>query len=279
MPRRWDARPDKLAPMAPADPPKPTVTKPPFLFVDLYPFDFDDPRTPQLEDPPWAGAFAHPELHGFILKATDGVQYAYTSWFVKQFATLAKLVGAERGVTKFLGGYHYAQFMVDGTQQGDVYTRVLTEAGWGARDIVPIIDVEAGGERSANRRASAQQVVDCVSKIAERVRVNTGRRVMLYGRGLMRDLEIHDRMGCDQVWNPSYTAKMVTNGLLTIGSGRKGPWDLGDIPLWQYGGDGVGDSSVTGLPLGLSGWGKTDISVFIDGSREPTMERVRARLL
>ncbi len=168
--------------------------------------------------------------------------------------------------------------MVDGAAQGDAYTRVLAEAGWGAQDIVPIIDVEAGGERAANRRASAQQVVDCVSKIAERVRVNTGRRVMLYGRGLMRDLGIHDRMGCDQVWNPSYTPRMVVNGITTLGT-RRGPWNLKDIVLWQYGGDGVGDSSITGLPLGLSGWGKTDVSVFIDGADEPTMARVRARLL
>lgn len=251
---------------------------PPYLFMDLYPFDFDDPKSPKIEDPPWPALENNPQICGVILKATDGVQYPYVSWFTRNFATLAGYYGERRGRNVLLGGYHFAQFLVDAKNQADAYCRALVEAEWCADDIVPIIDVEAGGERSANRRASAQQVIDCVSGIAERVRENTGRRIMLYGRGLMRDLRIADRMGCDVVWNPSYTRTMSTNGLTTVDD-HPGPWKLDDIVLWQYDGDGVGDGSVTHLPLALAGFGKVDLSVFIDGAKPPVWKRCLERLL
>ena len=92
---------------------------------------------------------------------------------------------------------------------------------------------------------------------------------MLYGRGAMRERSITDHMKCDVVWNPSYTAHMVTNGLQS--------WDLEDIVLWQYCGDNKG--FVADLPTSVPGFAKLDISVYIKGSQRPTLQMVRDSLL
>jgi hypothetical protein len=97
----------------------------------------------------------------------------------------------------------------------------------------------------------------------------TGSRVMLYGRGAMRDRAITSHMGCDVVWNPSYTAKMVTNGLQT--------WALEDIALWQYCGDNT--SALPGYPHTVAGFNKIDISVYVKGAQKPTLEMMRTSLL
>lgn len=252
----------------------------PYLIGDLYPLDLDDPRTPQIEDPAFEPAFADPRLRGMILKAWDGTNYlpAYSDWFVRNFRALAELLGPDRGIGRFIGGYLYAQLLEDPEQQASCYLAQLQAAGWGSQDIVPIVDVEGGGERAANRKASRQQVIDCVSKISDWLHVRTGRGIMLYGRSLMRDLVVANKMGCDRVWNPSYTRLMITNGLVTI-NGVPGLWSLDDIVLWQYGGDGVGDASAHKLPLSLTGLGKVDVSVAVCGEATPTLAKVRSRLL
>ena len=61
-----------------------------------------------------------------------------------------------------LGGYHYAQFFASPAAQAELYVSTLESVGFGGLDIIPIIDVEAGGERSANHRASASQVTRIV---------------------------------------------------------------------------------------------------------------------
>ena len=96
-----------------------------------------------------------------------------------------------------------------------------------------------------------------------------GRQVMLYGRGAMRDLGINDRMGCSRVWNPAYTATMVRHGLEA--------WDLEDIVLWQYCGDG--SAAIASLPHSVPGFGACDISVFVKGAQKPTMQMVSENLL
>jgi GH25 family lysozyme M1 (1,4-beta-N-acetylmuramidase) len=253
---------------------------PPFLFVDLYPFDLDDPRTKVIEDPPWPRALAHEKLTGVILKATDGMRYGFTRWFTRNFATLVQLLGERRGHTFLLGGYHYLQFLEDGSAQADVYVHALWEAGWGALDIVPIVDVEFGSKPgAANQKATTQQIIDTTSAFAERCRALTGRGVMLYGRGAMRDRSIQSKMGCDRVWDPSYTEKLVTNGIAgKLPNGKQAPWTLDDIALWQYGGDGDGNAATHHLPLALEGFGKVDLSVYIDGSKKPTVESMLRRL-
>lgn len=256
---------------------------PPYLFCDLYPLDLDNPRTPQIEDPPWSAAFTNPHLCGVILKAAEGVGWSqkYVDWFERNFKALTTMYGSDRGSTKFVGGYLYAQFFQNPTHQAELYMKSLERAGWTpGLDIVPIIDVEGGGERAANRRASQQQVIECVAAIAEWLKANTTATVMLYGRGLMRDLSIQSKMGCDRVWNPSYTKEMVTNGLTgRLSDGERAPWQLEDIKLWQYGGDGAGDDRVHHLPLELKGFGKVDMSVFVAGTHRPTVALLQDGLL
>lgn len=264
--------------------PSPILEDPggPYLFCDLYPFDLDKASTPELDDPPWEKAFTNPHLFGTILKAWDGVNYggAYADWFVRNFKKLTAMVGAARGWSRFFGGYLFAQAFQSPAAQAEAYLKVMLAAGWGALDIVPIVDVEEGGERAANRRASAQQWVDCVSTIVEWLKVRTGRGVMLYGRGAMREQSIGSKMGCDRVWDPAYTERIVTNGLVgVLPNGKPAPWTLIDVKLWQYGGDGVGVSNVHHLPLELVGFGKIDMSVFIAGSQRPTLKMVREGLI
>ena len=139
---------------------------------------------------------------------------------------------------------------------------------------------EFGGERASNRKASTQQIVDQASAFAYRVKEKTGRRCMLYGRGANRDRSITSKMGCDCVWNPSYTERMVTNGLVgTLPDGNKAPWTIDDIVGWQYGGDGVGVNTTHKLPLEIKGFGKIDLSVYIDGARVPTLASLKARMI
>jgi hypothetical protein len=76
-------------------------------------------------------------------------------------------------------------------------------------------------------------------------------------------------MGCDAVWNPSYTATMVRHGLEA--------WDLEDIVLWQYCGDGK--AAIDRLPHKVEGFGnKVDISVYVKGARVPTPARLAVTL-
>lgn len=253
---------------------------PPFLFLDAYSLDFGP-------TPAWASMLAaEPALRGVILKATDGIPVYNPlggGWFRHNYRVLTTLFGPERGVTSLVGAYHYVQFSAPAVAQADAYVRELEAAGYNGLDIMPILDAEAGGERSTNRQASAAQVVDSVSAVAARVKALTGRpRVMLYGRGLMRDLGIASKMGCDAVWNPSYTRLMVTNGLMPISrreDGKTFPWTLDDVALWQYEGDGVADTSFTHLTKVVAGRAKVDLSVYVDGDRASTwtgaLERLR----
>ncbi len=240
--------------MTPAEDPGP-----PYILYDVYPFD----RGPL---PDFADADATDtdgdgtsNVVGGILKCTDGIAYGYTSWFLANWKRLSGLRGA----------YHYLQFGEDPIAQADFYLRIMALAGgFDDRAIMPIVDVEFGGERAANRRASKQQIIDCASRWSAHVKARTGRRVMLYGRGAMRDLGIVDKMGCDCVWNPSYTASPSMHGLEA--------WTIDDVVLWQGSGDGV---SAWKLPHELNGLGKIDISVYVDGARVPTWKSLRARLI
>ena len=157
-----------------------------------------------------------------------------------------------------------------GADQADAYLNAIEDAGgWDSGDIIPIIDAERGDETNSNHTASKQQVIDCVSDCADRLKSELGCRVMLYGRGTMRDLHIAEKMSCDVAWNASYTEHMVRNGLEAF--------DLEEIVLWQYCGDNV--AFLPGYPDRVEGFSLIDISVFIKGALSPTLEDVREALL
>jgi GH25 family lysozyme M1 (1,4-beta-N-acetylmuramidase) len=242
--------------------------KPPFLFADIYWHD---------EGPRPDFAVASRAVSGFILKATQGDVYAHADWFVTNWERARLADPARYAAGELLrGAYHYLELTKPAVPQADYYLRIVDKAGgWGASDIVPIVDVEGGGDGSANSRATAQQVVDCTSRWAERVTAVTGRPVMYYGRGLDRDLRINSRMGCSCVWDPAYTRRIVLNGLEE--------WTLNDVVLWQYTDGTAGDNSAHGLPIeipdGPAGFGRVDLSVAICGDRRPTWAEVKRRLL
>lgn len=234
---------------------------PPYLFVDLYEGDN--------ERPDFTIAAATPSIVGVILKATEGLHYA-PDWFVASWQGIRQAAPIRYGSTWFRGAYHYLLFSGDGAAQADAYLAHVERAGgWGGGDLVPIVDVERGPAHGPNASAGPQQIIDVTSSWSERVREVLGRPVMRYGRGLMRDFALLDRMGCDLVWCPSYTAKLVRHGVEEFA--------LDEIPLWQYAGDGVGDASRHHLPIRSPIRG--DMSVFIDGARKPTLERLRDVLI
>ncbi|MGE5202159.1 MAG: GH25 family lysozyme [Acidobacteriota bacterium] len=236
---------------------------PPYLFVDLYPLDLG-PK------PPWSVVAATPGFCGAIIKASEGTQYDDRGWFAANWPAVRDAGGDRYGESWFRGAYLFLKFAQSGADQADAYLKAIDDAGgWGDGDILPIVDVELGSETNSNRKASAQQIIDCTTECAERLRQQTSRRVILYGRGAMRDLSINSRMGCDAVWNPSYTAQMVRHGLEA--------WELEDIVLWQYCGDGT--AAIDKLPHEVKGFGKVDISVFVKGAQVPTLRLLRDNLL
>ena len=236
---------------------------PPFLVADQYPLD-SGPH------PPWTNLVDAPNFVGAILKAWEGLQYNDGGWFTNNWSAVRDAGGDRYGDSWFRGAYLFLRFASDGAAQADAYLRAVDKAGgWDHGDIIPVVDVELGSEKNSNFKASAEQIVDCTSACADRIRSETGRRVMLYGRGAMRERSITDHMKCDVVWNPSYTAQMVTNGLQA--------WDLEDIVLWQYCGDNKG--FVANLPTSVAGFAKLDISVYIKGAQQPTLQMVRDSLL
>lgn len=251
---------------------------PPYLFVDLYPLDFDNPRTEhEIEDPPWEELLGDDRVRGIILKATDGERWGFGEWLRRNYIRLEQLLAETRGVTRLLGGYAFLQLTRPGATQADYYVREMTAAGWRSDDILAVADVELGNDgaknprfRHPNQDATNQQIIDCTGAFAQRVMHLTGRPTILYGRGALRDRGIVGKLGCDRAWDPSYTRTMVTHGLEAF--------TLDEIVLWQNVGDGAGDNSVTHLPLSIAGHG-VDISVAIDGDRKPTWERTRARLV
>jgi len=238
---------------------------PPYLFIDLYPRDLGP-------NPPWSVPV---NIHGYvgaIIKAMEGTGYADGGWFKANWPAVRDAGGDRYGVSWFRGAYLFLRFAVPGADQADAYLRAIEEAGgWDVGDVLPVIDVELGGEKNPNQQASSQQIIDCTSACAERLKEETGRRVMLYGRGAMRDRSITDHMSCDVVWNPAYTSTMVRNGLQS--------WDLNDIVLWQYCGDGK--AAFAKLPHNVPGFGhgRVDISVYIQGAEKPDLQRLHERLI
>lgn len=227
------------------------------LFVDVYAGDLrGNPNWSLLASlgAPW---------HGAIVKATESVSYKPV-WFAVQWKQLRHVAGERYGVDWFRGAYHFLKFNRPGRDQADFYLKAIEEGGgWDVGDFWPIVDVELGAEgdhlkkipRNSNQDASAQQIIDCTSAFAERCRSETGRNVMLYGNGAMRDRQIHVRMGCDWIWVPRYTEQ------LPVGIYARAGWSTAELALWQYSGDG--QSALKGYPSSPPGFGACDVSALV----------------
>lgn len=218
------------------------------LLVDVFSGDLGG-------KPNWKAVVATPNFVGGIMKATESTVFD-TGWFKKNWPVVKSVAGDRYGQTWFRGAYHFLKFNKDGKAQADFYLKTVTDAGgFDVGDIVPIVDVELGGENNSNQKASAQQIIDCTSAWAERVKKETDQQVMLYGNGAMRDKSIKDRMGCDWLWIPRYTATLPKQMYERAG------WDLSKVALWQYCGDGT--AVLAGYPKEVTGFGKVDISVVL----------------
>lgn len=236
---------------------------PPYLIVDQYSGDSG-------MNPPWAAVVDRSEFYGAIIKAWEGRQFDDGGWFARNWSAVKDAGGTRYGTSWFRGAYLFLKFDTSGADQAAAYLKAVDDAGgWGAGDVLPIIDVELGGATNTNHQASKQQVIDCVSDCAAALKSELNRRVMLYGRGAMRDLGIVDKMGCDVAWNPSYTQQMTRHGLEAF--------DLEEIVLWQYCGDNT--SYLPDYPHQVDGFTKVDISAFVKGAQRPTLDDVRQALL
>ncbi|BCJ39934.1 hypothetical protein GCM10010168_27930 [Actinoplanes ianthinogenes] len=218
------------------------------LLVDVYSGDLGG-------KPNWEALVDAPNVVGAILKATEGTTFS-TSWFDENWRAVHDLVPDRYGDTWLRGAYHFLKFNQDGAAQADFYLRTIEKAGgFDVGDIIPIVDVELGGESNSNQTATAEQIVECTTAFAERIRSQANQQTMLYGNGAMRDKGITDRMGCDWLWVPRYTALLPKNIYERAG------WDLDSVAMWQYCGDGTG--FLAGYPTRFDGFGAVDISVVL----------------
>jgi hypothetical protein len=244
-----------------------------FFFVDVFSLDLNGA-------PAWDVLAGTPNFYGAILKATQGIKgwSNDNGWFKNNWPALKTVAGDRYGSTWFRGAYLFLNFWQDGQAQADNYLDIVNDAGgWDKGDILPIVDVELGQDgkdgkhkRNPNQDATAQQIIDCTTSCADRIRSVTGRNIILYGRGAMRDKSIKDKMGCDVVWNPAYTAHMVMSGLEA--------WTLDDIALWQYCGDGTSVLDEKKFPKSIANFGSPDISVYIEGANKPSLDNLIKRL-
>ncbi len=226
------------------------------LFVDYY--QFDNGRIPDLTAVSADGRYA-----GAIVKATEGLYYNGGNWFSQQWPSIHDQNGY--GDTWLRGCYHFLKFNQDGGAQADFYLKTIEAAGgWDTKgDLWPIVDVELGSEgnpaknikRNSNQDASAQQIIDCTTAFAERCASETGRKVMLYGNGAMRDKSINDRMSCDWMWCPRYTPDLPSKIYERAG------WSRDQLVLWQYAGDGTG--FLAGYPTATPDDKKCDHSCLV----------------
>ncbi len=204
--------------------------------------------------PDWANLAQDSRFYGAIIKALEGVSYPPgAAWFAKQWPALRAAGGARYGTTWVRGCYQYLIMKDDGAAQAHAYLAAVEGAGgWGAGDLPAIVDVERGSESSSNHGASKQQVIDVTSRWAETVKGALGGKIILYGRGAMRDLGITEPMGCDYLWAPQYNH--VLDSTANIG------WATADVKLWQY---TDGTSNFTSNPSAAPGIGGTDLSQFL----------------
>lgn len=240
------------------------------LIADVYSEDLGG-------KPKWDVLANTPEFIGAILKATEGTAY-FPDWFGVNWRALKNAAPDRYGKDWFRGAYHFLKFNLSGIAQADFYLiSIESSGGFDVGDIIPIVDVELGSDgspgadgkpttRNSNWDASAQQIIDCTSEFAQRVKDETAQQVMLYGNGAMRDKSITSRMNCDWIWVPRYTATLPMNIYERAG------WDLASLAMWQYCGDGT--AALAGYPASIPGFGAPDISVVTLDS----METFRSKL-
>ena len=215
------------------------------LIVDVYPGDgHKDWR---------ALAAAGPPGHGVLLKATQGTYYHDATWFGANWRELREAGGARYGVDWFRGAYHYLDVRLGGTPQARYFLDSIERAGgWDHGDLWPMVDIERAGQRADT---DAARVVDCVEAFTQLVTRETKRDVLLYGGSWLAELGIRSRMGARWLAVARYTPTLPPLTVTRIG------WDLANLALWQYCGDG--QAALAGYPREAPGCGRVDISALV----------------
>jgi GH25 family lysozyme M1 (1,4-beta-N-acetylmuramidase) len=243
--------------------------------VDVYALDVNG-------KPNWPAVVAAPNFVGGIIKATEGLGYN-PPWFATNWPAIKSAGGDAYGQTWFRGAYHYLKFNADGAAQADYYLKAINDAGgFDVGDIIPIVDVELGNDgkpdkngkvhtRDSNWDASAQQIIDCTSAFAERAKSVTGQQVMLYGGSALRERGITDRMGCDWLWTARYDRVLPVSSYQSFG------WDVPQLALWQYCGDGEG--YLADAPTSIANFGSPDISVVTFDTLADFLNKVCAQVI
>jgi GH25 family lysozyme M1 (1,4-beta-N-acetylmuramidase) len=231
------------------------------LIVDLYAGDLGgkpDIATLVAAGPPW---------HGLILKATEGTSYNGGQWFKTNWPAARDLAADRYGADWFRGAYCYVHFDQARAHHIYFYLHTIAAAGGGGQgDFWPVLDVE----RAGNPDVSASQIVTCVSTMAGLLKARLGRDVTLYGGSLLYDKGIRDHMGCSRLWIARYTATLPAIVYQRIG------WELDDLLMWQYDGDGEG--YLANYPT-TSPIGRTDISALtIAGGGDAALAYLRTNL-
>lgn len=235
------------------------------LIVDLYAGDgrnAGDVHRLACAGAPW---------HGVMLKATHGAAPAAADWFA---STWRAATGADCGFTRarlgvdwFVTAYHYFLAAQDPIAQADAFLAETGRVGgWVRGTIYPVVDVEGGG----NAGASAQQVVDGVSRFVEKASGAIGRPLVLYCGRWLRDLGTQrDKMRCRYIWPAAYTA------FLDPGAYRDLGFTLQELFAWQYCGDNR-NAQLAGYPH-TTPLGDEDISaVTIAGGGAAALGHMRS---
>ena len=205
--------------------------------------------------PDWAQAMTSVQLGGAFLKATEGVSLDDHGWFAANWAKQRTSAGDRYGDTWFRGAYHYFIFHDDPVAQAEYFLRTVEQAGgWGAGDLAPVIDVEAGGaNQAAWAQESADRIVSAVETYGQKIVSELGCPVMLYGGSAIRSKNITSAMGCDALWTAEYGPSQLRASLH-----EEMGWSDAKTVLWQYT-DGVDNG--TGFPKTIAGLGG-DLSVY-----------------
>jgi hypothetical protein len=241
-----------------------------FIIPDVYPLDLG-PNPPFHVLPNLVVPGGH-EVIGCSVKATEATGWGATNeaWFQRSWRALGVLSGPQF----FRECYHFLRFTVDGAKQADYFCDQVDKAGgWGEWDLMPMVDVEEGGQGAwapgplekitdATERAKlAAEVTKCTTDFITRFKARTGLRIAVYGRGVFRDLQMtHCRFGADAVVDPAYTRTLVPMDQYG--------WPAADIRQWQACGDGT--VVVPTYPAAIPAWGRTDYSIFLENGKDQT---------
>lgn len=228
--------------------------------VDLYAKDLNG--QPNLSAYVSAGA----PWNILLLKATEGIYYPATDssdrrWFIQNWAAARTLSGGRFGQDFFRAAYHYFRVDEDPTAQADFYLHTVGLAdAIGKGDLPAIVDVESA-ENPAH--ATAQQIIDAVSKFSMRIQSYTGHEPILYAGSYLRDRKVTDHMGCQLLWTAAYGSILPAHLYTDIG------WRLDELFAWQF----QGTESHTG-PAGYPrecpiGAGPLDLSAITICNGEP----------